>query len=355
MKEGVFPGGVLLIARESEIIGLFPAGRTGYEPQDNDVTPDTVYDLASLTKILSTTFLTMLLVDEGRLSLDDDPAGLLGLETPADKAGLTMKTLLSHSSGLPAWRPLYETLEKLPRENRRAAAVKVILGEPLENPPGRWAVYSDLGFILLGFILEKLLDMRQDRAFGQLIARPLGLTKTGYRPLDAPQAGPPAAPTENAPRRGGVIRGMVHDDNAFALGGAAGHAGLFGPAREAFLVFDNLARAFRGQTAVIPVSQDTVRTFWARTGRPPGSTWALGFDTPAETGSSAGEILSRQSVGHLGYTGTSLWHDPARTLTVILLTNRVHPSAENIAIRRFRPHIHDAAAAWEEGRIIGTF
>jgi CubicO group peptidase (beta-lactamase class C family) len=345
---GVFPGGVLLVARGPEVAGVYTTGVTEYGRWGRPVVPGTVYDLASLTKILSTTMLFMIYTDHAVISPDIRLSALLPGETPVDKAGLTLGHLLAHASGWPAWRPFYEAWGGLPAAARRPAAARDVLREPLEHTPGEKAVYSDLNFILLGLLLEQVVGARQEVLFDREVAGPLHLSDTGYRPLDGPARaeapGVLVAATEDVPRRGGVIRGQVHDDNAAALFGVAGHAGLFGTAEEVWSIFKLLRRAYWDEPGDRLVSRQTVQHFWRLSDLAPDSTWALGFDTPSAVNSSAGRLFSRQSLGHLGYTGTSLWYDPVRDLTAILLTNRVHPSAENIAIRGFRPRIHDLAA-----------
>ena len=343
VEECVFPGGVLLVARASQVLATIPAGRLTFDPASEPVRPDTIYDLASLTKILATTVQVMIFREQGALSLDD-PLERWWFDTvPEDKRGLTVRHLLSHASGMTAWIPLFQQLDGFPSGERRSAAARIILDTPLEIRPGRRAVYSDLNFILLGLILEMIGQDRQDALFDRLIAGPLELARTGYRSPDFawPQPIHEIAPTEDLPRRGGVIRGVVHDDNAAALSGVAGHAGLFGTAGDIWILFHSLRAAFRSETEAGLVKAEALRLFWNRSHLTPGSTWALGFDTPSESGSSAGRFFSTLSVGHLGFTGTSLWYDPERDLTVILLTNRVHPTADNTAIRRFRPYMHD--------------
>jgi len=343
VRQGVFPGGVLLVAGGEEIAGVICAGSTGGGDVSRPVTAETVYDLASLTKILSTTILVMLFWEAERLSLESPLAGLWPEPGPEEKKGLTVARMLSHSTGLPAWRPYHQNLSQVPPAERRSRTAELILAEPLEVRPGQRAIYSDLNFILLGLILEKLADERQDLVFQKYIAGPLSLDSTGYRPTDREisEEISNVAPTEIAPHRGGLIHGQVHDDNAAALAGVAGHAGLFGTAAEVWKIFNALRSAYREEPGPRLVSPETVRRFWHRSNLAPDSTWALGFDTPSRTGSSAGRYFSPASVGHLGYTGVSLWHDPEKDLTVILLTNRVHPKASNQAIRAFRPFIHD--------------
>jgi len=346
VSQGVFPGGVLLIAVGPETAGLVCAGRIETGTQSRPVTPETIYDLASLTKILSTTILTMIFLEEGYFSLETPLVRLWPGPVPQDKKSLTLGQLLGHISGLPAWRPYYQDLAKVPAGKRRARAAELILKEPLESEPGRREVYSDLNFILLGLILEEAGQARQDILFNRLIAGPLGLKSIGYRPLDSGSLPLPEnlAPTEKVPGRGGLLRGAVHDDNAAALAGVAGHAGLFGPVREAWFIFNSLRAAHQNEPGPRLVSPEIVRAFWRKPGASPHRARVLGFDTPSPAGSSAGRFFSPRSVGHLGFTGVSLWHDPGKDLTIILLTNRVHPAASNEAIRKFRPHIHDIVA-----------
>ncbi|MFH1090520.1 MAG: serine hydrolase domain-containing protein, partial [Pseudomonadota bacterium] len=344
VTQGVFPGGVLLVAAGHEVIGEITAGSLDRGEKPRPVSADTIYDLASLTKVLSTTVLTMIFIDQGRFSLESPLAGLWPGPVPQDKKDLTLARLLSHSSGFLWWKPFYELLADTPVEKRRAAVAQAILAEPLDAEPGTRAIYSDLNFILLGFILETFGGRRQDVLFHRLITRPLGLKNTGYSPLDrgGPTRTDDIAATEVVPRRGGLIRGVVHDDNAFFLSGVAGHAGLFGTVREVWTIFNSLRISFRGEAGISLVSQKTVQTFWRRSNLAPGSPWALGFDGRSQEGPSSGRYFSDRTVGHLGYTGTSLWYDPDKDLTVILLTNRVHPTAENEAIKAFRPRLHDA-------------
>ena len=346
VRRKVFPGGVLLAARGDRVTGLFPAGGLTYEQGSPPVRPDTIYDLASLTKILSTTILTMIFLDTGRFHLDSDLNTLWPGDVPRDKAGLTLARLLSHSAGFPAWRPFYGDWLKSPENRRRSLASAAILDEPLIYRPGRQSIYSDLDFILLGLILEQTGQGRQDDLFEQYIAGPLGASGIGYLPTDrAPRfARADIAPTEDLAERGGLISGVVHDDNAAALSGVAGHAGLFGNVFGVWSVFSALRRAFRDEPGKRLAAAATVKKFWQRSSLAPDSDWALGFDTKSETGSSLGRYFSLKSVGHLGFTGTSLWHDPETDLTVILLTNRVHPTRDNLAIRAFRPEIHETAA-----------
>ena len=277
-----------------------------------DCAADTLFDIASLTKALSTATLLMQRPNRRTISLDDEP-----------RPGLTVRHLLSHSSGLPAWKLLGP-------DPRRA-----VLKEPLEYPTGTKSVYSDLGFILLGDHLERVTTLSLVELFADCIATPLGVGTT-FEPEAAR-----CAPTE------GELRGVVHDENARALGGAAGHAGLFSTARDVARIAAELVDAWHGRAETL-VAQETVRRFWSPSGVP-GSTWCLGWDRPSATASSAGTRWPRDGVGHLGFTGCSLWIDPPRGRFVVLLSNRVHPSRANEAIKAFRPALHDKIVAALDG------
>lgn len=346
-----FPGGVLAVGRRGGLAHLRAFGRLSYDAGAAPVATDTIYDLASVTKVVVTTTLSMVLVDEGKLDLEAPVHGFFPAFSGPAKDRVTVRQLLSHSGGLLWWAPLYRELRG------KAAYLDRIVSMELDYEPGSRTVYSDLGIILLGDILERLGgapldDLARRRVFG-----PLGMEDAQYRPpaalLDR------IAPTENDPWRGRVVRGEVHDENAVALGGVAPHAGLFATAADiARLAEMLLARGSSGGKRV--VSRATVELFTTRAGVP-GSSRALGWDTPAdESGrrtstagqpghSSAGSLLSARSFGHTGFTGTSMWTDPERDLYVILLTNRVHPTRENDKIRGVRPRVADAAVRALEG------
>ena len=301
----VFPAGQLIAVDHFSLV---------YERAVGQCEPETLFDIASLTKPLSTATLAMMAVEEGALALDDRP-----------RKELTVEQLLTHSSGLPAWKLLGAT---------RAEVLRAVAAEPLESPPGSVARYSDLGFILLGATVENALGEPLDAAFARRIARPLGIGTTFN-----PQEHARCAPTE------GELRGIVHDENARAMGGVAGHAGLFSTARDVSRIVHALVAAWHGVRStstprLLPPAR--VRQMWTPSTTVPGSTWCLGWDRPAATGSSAGERWPKDGVGHLGFTGCSIWIDPPRARWVILLSNRVHPTRANDAIKQFRPELHDA-------------
>lgn len=336
--DGVFPGAVLLVAREEDILMHAAWGVTDFASQ-RPVTRETVFDLASLTKPLATTPAVMRLVQDGGLELDTPMGAVLPVMKTTEKAGVTVRQLLSHSSGWPAWQPYFERLRDLPPDERRPRLARYLADEALVAAPGTVALYSDLDFIALGLMVETCSGMRLDRFVGQAVYQPLGIDDLFFNPLDERPADRIYAATEACAWRGRVLCGAVHDDNAYTINGVAGHAGLFGTARAVFDLLRFLLRAYRGEQKGVVLASPILQTFWKVR---PGSDWVLGFDTPSARGSSAGRYFSANSVGHLGFTGTSFWLDIDRGIIVILLSNRVHPLRTNEKIRTFRPRIHDA-------------
>jgi CubicO group peptidase (beta-lactamase class C family) len=343
----VFPGAVIEVGTAGAVLWTEALGHLTYAPDAAPVRRDTLFDLASLTKVVATTTLAMRAVDERRLSLADRIAAFLPEWSGPARSGVTIRHVLAHSSGLPAWLPLFRTCAG------RDEFQRAICGLPLDFTPGSAARYSDLGFILLGFIIADAagepLDAQFDRTWsvlwggapghqgvrGEVLEPPL--LYVGYVPPAAWR--PRIAPTEAGPPRDRPLIGEAHDDNCRALGGVAGHAGLFGTAAGvgafARLVLD--ARAGSESPLARP---ETVAVFTARQ-REPGSSRALGWDTMLPT-SSCGSRMSPSAFGHTGFTGTSLWIDPDAGVYVVLLTNCVHPSREGNAIRRVRPAVHDS-------------
>jgi len=334
-ERGAFPGGVLAVGHRGALVHLYPFGRLTYEADAPPVTPETLYDLASLTKVVATTTMAMILLDEGRLDLERPVHELLpGFQGPGKEA-VTVRHLLTHSSGLPAIVQFYKEVQG------RAAYRERLLALDLVYPPGSRSVYSDPGVILLGEILEQAAGQSLEAFVRARVFEPLGMRETQFRP--------PAelrfriAPTEFDPWRGRLVHGEVHDENAFALGGVAPHAGLFSTAGDLARFAQMLLNGGTLEGRRI-VSRETVELF-TRKARIPGSDRALGWDTKSAEGSSAGSLLSARSFGHTGFTGTSIWIDPERQLFIILLTNRVHPTRENNLIREVRPAMADAVAS----------
>ncbi|HKJ92415.1 MAG TPA: serine hydrolase, partial [Longimicrobiales bacterium] len=374
---GVTPGAALAIGRHGHLVRLRGYGRldpgAGYGP----VTDSTLYDLASLTKVIATTESVMALVDRGAIHLDD-PVQRYIPEWNADprESGVTIRDLLLHRAGLPAYEPLWQDLRG------EAAYIQRIAASGLDYAPRTKTVYSDFGFILLGAIVERVSGMPLDVFAARNVFEPLGLRETGFNPLGwdvakdgrvlralggrltvaapvddgdnhqerddgappviVPEAhGPLAAriaPTEvDTIFRHTHVHGVVHDENAFAMGGVAGHAGLFSSARDLAVVAQMLLD-HGGYAGVRIFSPAVVDTFTHRAG--PASSRALGWDTPSPE-SSAGDYFSASSFGHTGFTGTSIWIDPERDLFVVLLTNRVDPTRAEERIGPLRRQVHD--------------
>jgi CubicO group peptidase (beta-lactamase class C family) len=297
----------------------------------------------------------MKLVDEEAIGLDEPLSHLIASCPLGDKGPLTSRLLLSHSAGLPDWRPYYLKLAGHPLAGRMGLLREWIVREPLAYAPGRGSLYSDLGFMLLQWVIEEKTGMRLGDFVKKAFYEPLGLKRTLFMPAGDVEnashspdggAGSPAASefaaTEDCPWRKKVLQGEVHDENAFALGGCSAHAGLFSTAEDLFVIVNMLRGHYRAERHDF-LKPETVREFWRRQEIVADSDWALGWDTRSAEASSAGRHFSPGSIGHTGFTGTSIWIDPVKDVTVILLSNRVHPSRDNPQrIKIFRPRIHDA-------------
>jgi serine-type D-Ala-D-Ala carboxypeptidase len=355
VDEGVFPGAQLAVRLRGELQCVVVAGRLSSEPPGLPVQPTTLYDLASLTKPLATGTSLLLLAQQAKVRLEDPVQEVLSeLDgTPIGQA--TVRDLLTHRSGLPGWRPFYERLVAggiVPEPSGGNHSVKqqvlqMIRDEPLIYARGARCVYSDLGFMLLGLFVERLSGMPLDRWYEHAVVQPLGADPLMYCPstgstqcdvtrpiVDISRV----APTEQDEWRHRLLCGEVHDENAAAMGGVAGHAGLFGTAESVLAVSGAWLRGYHGRESIL--DGDLVRQFTTRQESVARSSWALGWDTPSAP-SSSGSSFSERSFGHLGFTGTSLWIDPLHELEVVLLSNRVHPNRRNEKIKAFRPRIHD--------------
>ncbi len=334
----VFPGASVEVGCAERSLWRATIGRFQYEASAPAVTAQTIFDLASLTKVMATGSLAMRLVATGRLNLETPVADLLeGWDGP-DRRAIRVRHLLDHSSGLAAHARVWE------HGQGRTAFERAIRALPLERAPGTASVYSDLGFILLGFLLADAgaqpLDVQVAKLLQAIAVEPLA-----YRP--PPAWRPRTAPTEFDPWRNRLLVGEVHDENAAALDGVAGHAGLFGTPTAVGAFARVVLRTFGADTALAP--SELMRLFATRTGVR-GSSRALGWDTMLPT-SSCGSRLSPSAIGHTGFTGTSLWIDPARDVYVTLLSNRVYPSRTNDGIRTLRPRLHDAIVEDLEDRL----
>jgi len=342
VKEGVFPGAVLLAAVGGDIACLTSAGFKCIEPARESIEVDTIFDVASLTKPLATGIAMMKLVDERRLDLDEPVHRIL--DRPADRSReeVTCRMLLGHCGGFPAWEPFYRRLALVEPAARRSLLRALLWELPQAYPPGAEGLYSDPGYMLLEWVVEKCSGLSLAEISNALY-RSLALKRTylGRRARPEGLGNEAFAATERCPWRKRVIRGDVHDENAYVLDGWSGHAGLFGTATEIYRLARHLIDHYHAKRCDW-IKPETVRSFLTPgSSRCPG-THVLGWDTPTAGSSSSGSFFSRATVGHLGFTGTSLWIDLERDVIIVLLTNRVHPTRSNEKIRLFRPFIHDA-------------
>ena len=331
---GGYPGASVVVGRNGAAVWQKGFGRLSWSTTSESVSPtESVYDLASLTKVVATTTAAMILFDEGRLSLTAPISAYLPAFSGGMKDSVTVEQLLTHRGGLPAGRDLWR-IARTPEEARAA-----VLATSLEYRPGRGFIYSDLGAILLGMICETVAGVPLDEFLASRVFTPLGMTSTSFRVPDSVKAH--TAPTEVTPPRGYPLRGEVHDENAYALGGVAGHAGLFSTAADLSIFAQMMLN--RGEyEGVRIVSEETIDLFTRRTA----GTRALGWDT-ADGDAGSGAYLSSRAYGHTGFTGTSIWIDPERQMFVILLTNRVHAARAqrpSKIISDVRSDLADAAA-----------
>jgi len=341
VTDRVFPGAVLRVQHGRTALYHHAFGVANLQTKA-PAAVDTVFDLASLTKPLATTLALLLLVQEGKLALDQPIGTILPAVKGTAKDGIEIRHLLLHTSGLPAHRPYYRQLLSLPYGNRRERLNRFLVSEPLIHAIGETTVYSDIGFMLLRWVIETISGMRLDRFVAEMIYRPLDIFPLYFIPGDADRKEEKFAATQWCPWRKSLLIGIVSDENAYASDGVDGHAGLFGTAKAVGDLLGELVAVHRGEPGAGVFRCDLVRRFLARdeaSGR------ALGFDMPTPGASSSGTRFSLETVGHLGYTGVSFWSDLKTGVSVVLLTNRVHPSVENNMIRAFRPEVHDAVMA----------
>jgi len=332
------PGAVVLVARRGRIVLERAFGRLSYEEDASATKLDTIYDLASLTKVIVTTTLSMMLHERGLLDLESPVSAYIPEFSGDDKDAILVEDLLSHSGGLLWWTDLYKQFEGLSPDEARRGYLRTIYDLPLDTPPRSKMVYTDLGLMLLGETLERITGKPLDVLAREEIFEPLEMEQTLFQP-DASLLSR-IAPTERDEWRGRVVHGEVHDENAFGLGGVAPHAGLFSTARSLAPFVQMLLNggAYDGRRLLNPA---TIALFTTRSELVAGSSRALGWDTPSEP-SSSGQLFSASSYGHTGFTGTSIWVDPEREVFAILLTNRVHLTRDNRKIYDVRPKFHDA-------------
>ena len=349
------PGMEVLISSEGRVIFNEAFGSRTLFPEVSELKAGMVFDVASLSKALVTTVLVMKLVESGQLDLDRKVGSYLSGFSCNGKGQVKVRDLLTHSAGFADHKKFYQEIAELdsgPKSgilSSRGAhdyVINHLLRAEPDYLPGSKAVYSDLGFMVLGHLIESLNCGQQlDKLAQKEIFIPLGIESSGFVNLETMKVHKIEPVTEiiaataDCPWRKKIIVGEVHDDNCWAMGGIAGHAGLFSTALDVFKISNTLLDCYHGKSDFI--SREVIREFWRKDGSVDQSTWALGWDTPSPDQSSAGQNFSSLSVGHLGYTGCSIWIDLPADISIILLTNRVHPSPENKSIKDFRPALHD--------------
>jgi CubicO group peptidase (beta-lactamase class C family) len=329
------PGGALAIGRYGRVVHM-----KGYGKQDTTSGPavdeNTMYDMASLTKVIATTTAAMMLEEQGKIDLDRSVASYLPEFSAPDKAPITLRMIATHRGGLEAFAALYKEFR-----GRDQYLTQINL-RPLKSVPNTEMVYSDWDMILLQLVMERVTGQPLDQFVTEKIFAPLGMNSTMFNP-DSARFFSRIAPTELDTATGGLMRGLVHgrvhDENAFAIGGVAGHAGLFSTAHD-LAIFCQMLLNGGEYNGVRIVKPETIARWTAPQNR--GSSRALGWDTPSKN-SSSGQYFSPRSFGHTGFTGTSIWVDPERDLFVILLTNRVYPTRANNKQVPLRKAVADAA------------
>jgi len=341
IREGIeqraFPGAALAVTHRGLVVASQGFGHFTYDESAPEVRAETIFDLASVTKVVATTAVAMLLFERHQLLLDAAFAeylpqfvSLAPRHQQAAREAVTTRMLLAHSSGLPGYEKLFQFAQS------REELIRAALTTRLVATPGERAEYSDIGFILLGEVLAHQAGLPLDLFARQEIFTPLGMSHTRFNP--PPEWKSEIPPTENdRVFRKRIIHGEVNDENAYVMDGVAGHAGVFAPAADVARFAECMSRG--GAPLFQPA---TVKLFTHREEAPTGTTRALGWDTPLPPESSSGRHFSQVSFGHLGFTGTSLWIDPGRQLSVTLLTNRTWPDRASQAIRQIRPLLHDA-------------
>lgn len=331
IAEHAFPAASLAVTYQGKLVAHKAFGHFTYDANSPQVTPDSVFDLASLTKVAATTSMAMVLYERGLLDLDLPVSAVIPEFADDDprREDISLRMLLAHSAGLPAYEKLF-LRAKSSQELLAAAFTTSLVADP-----GSKAEYSDIGFITLGVALERIAETSLNQFCQHEIFGRLGMTHTAFNPPRAwKEAIPPTV--DDQAFRGRIVQGEVQDENASVLGGVAGHAGLFATAKDVAIFAHAMLQG--GRPILRP---ETLAVFTRREPSPAGTSRALGWDTPSFP-SQSGKYFSRSAFGHLGYTGTSLWIDPERQLSVTLLTNRTWPDCSNQAIKQVRPRFHDA-------------
>ena len=332
VEDKSFPGAVVLVWKDGKTIYEKAFGNYTYDSSSPKIKTNALFDLASLTKVVATTTAAMICYDRKSISLDDKVTKYIPEFGVNGKDNITIKNLLIHNSGLPAWKKFYG------RDLKYDDVINEIYSSELEYKTGEKTVYSDLGIITIGKIIEKVSGKSLDVFCKDEIFIPLKMESTFYNPDDSLKK--LCAPTEiDNYWRMKTLQGEVHDETSAMLNGVAGHAGLFSTADDLAKLMSVLLNKGKVNQKIF-IQQSTIELFTKRVSEE--STRAIGWDTKSDSGSSAGKYFSKNSFGHTGYTGTSIWADPDRNLFVVFLTNRVYPTRENTKIQKVRPQLHNA-------------
>ncbi len=329
IRDSAFPGAVLFVWKNGKIIFEKSFGHLTYDDNSAQVATNTIYDLASLTKVIATTTAVMICVDRKLFKIDDNVSGFIPEFAQNGKGNIIIENLLLHNSGLPAYKKYY-TLYRKPQE-----VLNDIYSTELSYPTGTKTVYSDLGMIVLGKVIEKVTGKPLDVFCNQEIFKPLNMNDTYFNPPSSLKYR--IAPTEfDKYWRNRLLIGEVHDETASLLNGVSGNAGLFSTAGDISKVLQMILQngMFEGKRII---DSSTIKLFTSKKSDERG----LGWDIKSDSGSSAGNLFSDKSYGHTGFTGTSVWTDPTRNLFVVFLTNRVYPSRENNKLIKIRPELHN--------------
>ena len=338
--KGIFPGAVLLCSVDQKIVFEESYG-TANIFNKTKMSKDSIFDLASLTKPFATTMAIAKLIEKNQVFLDQKIGSILEDFKQSKKKDITIDMLLRHTSGLPAYREYFKHILN-PDKNAKHFLQQLLIKEPLENKINACQVYSDLGFMILSWIVEKTTNQRLDRFVSEKIYKPLDIEDLFFIEINHRKDLPDSKQdriiaTQECPWRKKLLIGEVDDDNAWAVGGIDGHAGLFGTAGSIHVLCCEILKALLNEQPCV-LSPDIIKKFVKKNDQ---HEMVAGFDTPSKENSSAGQYFSTASIGHLGFTGTSFWIDPEKSLIVIFLTNRVHPLRSNEDIKKFRPKLHD--------------
>lgn len=340
IADGVFPGAVLLCAVNQEILLHQSYGMANIFKKKRMET-DSVFDLASLTKPLATTMALAKLIETKQVQIDQTIGSILNEFRASEKRDITIDMLLRHRSGLPAYREYFKQISNtggIPRQSLR----RLLVQEPLEYKINERQLYSDLGFMVLSWLIENITHQRLDRFVSKQIYQPLGIDTLFFIPDNEPDRmisthPHPFAATQLCPWRKKILVGEVDDDNAWAAGGIEGHAGLFGDTGSVYRLCCEILNALQNKFPQV-LRPGIINALVQKKDQ---GDMVAGFDTPSKAYSSSGRYFSKRSIGHLGFTGTSFWIDPEASLIVVFLTNRVHPLRSNEKIKKFRPELHD--------------